>query len=103
MGIGVQYSDGLNPSEAILPVSPQPCWWKRMLWKPEKSSRKDAAMDVASSRQTTCWHVVRPVDRIWIKLQGVRTEASEPLSLIPTPNGVARRPQDEVFSHRGQT
>lgn len=26
MGIGVQYSDGLNPSEAILPVSPQPCW-----------------------------------------------------------------------------
>lgn len=28
MGIGVQYSDGLNPSEAILPVSPQPCWWE---------------------------------------------------------------------------
>ena len=46
----------------------------------------------------------RPVTTVvTMAAQGVETDANEPLSLIPTPTGVARHPKDEVFFHRGQT
>ena len=36
-----------------------------------------------------------------IRLLGVETDASRAVNEVPTPTGVARQPQAEVFFHRG--
>ena len=60
------------------------------------------------SNATPC-RIWSPLDKVFPitckigPLLGVETDASEPLSLIPTPTGVACRPKDGMFFHRGQT